>query len=161
MIRVPVPHSEPKDFPHQWGCHHQKATSYQSPAGIASAEEKGFTQPDTFSSGRLHPITDLYGSIEACPNSGQLKCHLIFKTTYKVGRGLCRVCITALLSLCSVQLRPFSTMAIDPKEHSLIVRRSALTKKPPTLARHHSHRLPELFLRQEVLVRNTKLTSHH
>ena len=33
--------------------------------------------------------------------------------------------------------------------------------KLPTLARHHSVHLHELFYRQEVLVRNMELTSHH
>ena len=33
--------------------------------------------------------------------------------------------------------------------------------KPPTLARHHSNHLHELFYDKEVLVRNTELISHH
>ena len=33
--------------------------------------------------------------------------------------------------------------------------------KPPTLARHHSIHLHELFYRQEVLLRNMELISHH
>ena len=33
--------------------------------------------------------------------------------------------------------------------------------KPPTLARHHSNHLHELFYNKEVLVRNMELISHH
>ena len=40
-----------------------------------------------------------------------------------------------------------------------VVRGSTL--KPPTLARHHSHHLHELFDARQSWVRNTELISHH
>ena len=95
----------------------QKATSYPSPTGIASAEETCFTHSDISSWGSLHPTVYWYSGAKAHPNSGQLSYCPSFRTIHRGGWGLCWVCITALLSLFPGPLPPLLIQGCWPWEH--------------------------------------------